>query len=353
MWPQPEHFRSIEDWARRLTQVLQRQNMVKWLAERFEAGSNLTFTYNPRKDTITITGAATGTTDLSYNAGTRLLESSSGNDVTLPLVNSTEAGLAPASGGGTSNFLRADGTWAAPAGGGGALDVEDEGVLEVASATTLNFVGAGVTVTDAGSGVAEVSIPGGGGGNPEGRAHVVPTLTDFTWVNQGAATATQRDYGIVFTAPGNSGANILRLLARAAPSTPYEIRVRLRRLTLFANFHYQMIGFRDSGTGRLVSFSIYNSGVTPISRRDYWTNETTFNATGGDTSWPVWPEWMRIRDDGTNIYGDLSVNGDDWLQQFSLGRTAFAANPNQVWFGSNFFPGTGTSQLQVLSWEAL
>lgn len=29
-------------------------------------------------------------------------------------------GLAPASGGGTSNFLRADGTWAAPAGGGGA-----------------------------------------------------------------------------------------------------------------------------------------------------------------------------------------------------------------------------------------
>jgi hypothetical protein len=29
------------------------------------------------------------------------------------------AGLAPASGGGTSNYLRADGTWAAPSGGGG------------------------------------------------------------------------------------------------------------------------------------------------------------------------------------------------------------------------------------------
>jgi hypothetical protein len=33
---------------------------------------------------------------------------------------STLKGLAPASGGGTANFLRADGTWAAPAGGGGA-----------------------------------------------------------------------------------------------------------------------------------------------------------------------------------------------------------------------------------------
>ena len=33
-------------------------------------------------------------------------------------TNTTE-GVVPASGGGTSNFLRADGTWATPAGGGG------------------------------------------------------------------------------------------------------------------------------------------------------------------------------------------------------------------------------------------
>lgn len=37
----------------------------------------------------------------------------------LDVFTSTLKGLAPASGGGTSNFLRADGTWAAPAGGGG------------------------------------------------------------------------------------------------------------------------------------------------------------------------------------------------------------------------------------------
>jgi hypothetical protein len=60
-------------------------------------------------------------TDLSYDAASRELRSSTGADVTLPLVASGEAGLAPASGGGTSNFLRADGTWAAPAGGGGSF----------------------------------------------------------------------------------------------------------------------------------------------------------------------------------------------------------------------------------------
>jgi len=58
-------------------------------------------------------------TDLGYTAATRELTSSTGTDVILPLFTSTEDGLAPASGGGTTNFLRADGTWAAPAGGGG------------------------------------------------------------------------------------------------------------------------------------------------------------------------------------------------------------------------------------------
>lgn len=58
-------------------------------------------------------------TDLGYTAATRVLTSSTGADVTLPLFSSSDAGLVGASGGGTTNFLRADGTWAAPAGGGG------------------------------------------------------------------------------------------------------------------------------------------------------------------------------------------------------------------------------------------
>ena len=40
----------------------------------------------------------------------------------LPVFTSVAAGVAPASGGGTTNFLRADGTWAAPGGGGSGLN---------------------------------------------------------------------------------------------------------------------------------------------------------------------------------------------------------------------------------------
>jgi hypothetical protein len=66
-----------------------------------------------------IGGGGGGGTDLGYTAATRVLTSSTGADVTLPLFTSSDAGLVSGSGGGTSNFLRADGTWAAPAGGSG------------------------------------------------------------------------------------------------------------------------------------------------------------------------------------------------------------------------------------------
>ncbi len=57
--------------------------------------------------------------DLSYTASTRTISNTAGDDIVLPLVSSAEAGLAPASGGGSANFLRADGVWAVPSGGGG------------------------------------------------------------------------------------------------------------------------------------------------------------------------------------------------------------------------------------------
>lgn len=79
----------------------------------------MAFTFNPFTGNFDVT---TGGTDLSYTASTRILSSSTGTGVTLPTfaTNSTNAGLVPGSStGGTTNFLRADGTWAAPPSGGG------------------------------------------------------------------------------------------------------------------------------------------------------------------------------------------------------------------------------------------
>ena len=59
--------------------------------------------------------------NLSYTASTRVLaiDGTGSTDATLPLFTSTDPGLVPLSGGGTTKFLRADGTWAAAGGGTG------------------------------------------------------------------------------------------------------------------------------------------------------------------------------------------------------------------------------------------
>jgi hypothetical protein len=89
-----------------------------------------------------------GATNLTYTAATRVIASDTGTDATLPLVTTGDAGLAPASGGGTANFLRADGTWAAPSGGGGSVTME-KAVLSAtqANSTTTAAVLTGATFT--------------------------------------------------------------------------------------------------------------------------------------------------------------------------------------------------------------
>ncbi len=160
-----------------------------------------------------------GVTNLGYDAPTRTITSDTGNDTVLPLVTGTEAGLAPASGGGTINFLRADGTWAEPPGGGvgslqgiqgiqgadGAQGIQGEAIqgvqgimgaggqanitwrdegIDVAAAgavSIVDFVGPGVTATFD-TGKLTVDITGGGG---SGSASVTTADTPPAMPNDG------------------------------------------------------------------------------------------------------------------------------------------------------------------------
>ena len=91
------------------------------------------------------------TVDLGYTASTRTVTNTGGTDAVIPEVTSTDAGLAPASGGGTTNFLRADGTWAAPAGGGSAPTLSKSiGIISPTSSedVTMFFTPVAITVSE-------------------------------------------------------------------------------------------------------------------------------------------------------------------------------------------------------------
>jgi hypothetical protein len=64
---------------------------------------------------VDLEGGGGSGANLTWTAATRTVASDTGTDAVITLVTSTDAGLAPLSGGGTTNFLRADATWAAPA----------------------------------------------------------------------------------------------------------------------------------------------------------------------------------------------------------------------------------------------
>lgn len=102
-----------------------------------------------KRATVAVLAGATGT-NLDYDASTRLLSSSTGSDVTLPLVASNAAGMAPQSGGGTANFLRADGTWAAPPSSGGTVtNVTGTAPIQVATGTSTPVVSITTATTGA------------------------------------------------------------------------------------------------------------------------------------------------------------------------------------------------------------
>jgi hypothetical protein len=85
---------------------------------RVNAGGTAMELFTPSFLTSEVDGSTSNELqNVSYTASTRALAISSGTGFTFPLFSSTDAGLVPLSGGGTTNFLRADGTWAAPAGG--------------------------------------------------------------------------------------------------------------------------------------------------------------------------------------------------------------------------------------------
>jgi hypothetical protein len=134
---------------------------------------------------ISTTAAFVGTTNLSYNSTTRKVESDTGTDATLPLFSNTVAGLTGASGGGTVNYLRADGSWAVPPGIGTDLG------YTAATSTITSSTGASVALPNFSS-TNSGFVQGSGGGTTKFLR------ADGNWIELGSSSTS-----ISVTPPSN------------------------------------------------------------------------------------------------------------------------------------------------------
>jgi hypothetical protein len=225
------------------------------------AGANVTLSYNDAGNALTIAAAGGGgATNLSYDAASRTVVSDTGTDAVLPVFTSGNAGLVPASGGGTTAFLRADGTFAVPPGGGAGTDL-----TYVASSRTLeSSTGADVVlplVSGTSPGLAAAPEAGPGRFYAFNDCGQITSGPDFTFAQSGTGAnwtlRTDLPDGGVGWANGNLGTGAINGVALTTGVAALRLGLghaksvaRIRQLLLSdaVTTFSQQVGFIDITT---------------------------------------------------------------------------------------------------------
>lgn len=142
--------------------------------------------------------------------------------------------------------------------------------------TTLNFVGAGVLVTDAGGGVATVSIPGNGSGidiesNGVGLANNPHTTLNFV----GAGVAAVDVGGVAtVTIPGGGGLALQVFTYLVTGLEPDRSELTIALPTARADANYIVI-VQPQGCTAIAAFDVPTTDKTPTQFKAVATGELT------------------------------------------------------------------------------
>jgi hypothetical protein len=174
----------------------------------------------------------------------------------------------------------------------------------------------------------------GGGWAPLVSPLSKPVLSDYTWVNQGTAAATDLSNALLLEQSAVSGNNY-RMLVRAAPATPWTLTIAFQPHTARQSGNAHGLVLRESSTGKFIAMHMIIAALSVT----YYDNPTTTNTTPISGSvgvnylqGPLW--WFRVNDDGTNLAFRVSGNGVVWAQIGSFGRALhLASGPDQIGLG--------------------
>ncbi len=193
------------------------------------------------------------------------------------------------------------------------------------------------------------------------QACTAPVAADFAWSNQ-PTSSTETANGsalIVHTVPIGS----IAWAVRSQDISPNTTLDTLFAVTMnLANFSRCGVGFLESGTSKMVTFTFEATGtIYEIMGTEAWSSFTGF--TGGLTqvnAWGMSPNNIRVRlkYDGTNIYFYTSNDGVSWLEFYRASKTtSFTTAPNKWFYGCDSQNSAttglaGDDYIELLHWLA-
>lgn len=150
-------------------------------------------------------------------------------------------------------------------------------------------------------------------------------VADFSWYNQGAATATDSVNGINLYSPANSpNGYTYKSLLKTVPTAPYKAIANIKYIGPWQPYVCWGMALADND-GKSANFSNQTRDTDPgVGRMQviYMSNETTYGDRWDSTD--IYPniEWFMLEDDGTNRNSYASWDGVNW----SLIRTESRTN---------------------------
>lgn len=163
-----------------------------------------------------------------------------------------------------------------------------------------------------------------------------PTFSTFsTWVNQGSATLTDNADGTITLMVPQNASHSNRGIVKTLPSAPYTITFGVCCTFKPALQAGAGVMLRDSTSGKLYVLAMDYTSRTRLVV-DKWTNVTTWSSTVFASDYfTANILFLRIRNDNTNLYFEISFDGVNFVPVFSEAKTTWLSSADQIGLQGN------------------
>lgn len=176
-----------------------------------------------------------------------------------------------------------------------------------------------------------------------------PTLTAFTWRNQGGATETARTQALFLSAPADSATNTVRGREIAATAAPFSVTIGIvPQITL--NYHSAGLYVTD-GT-KVLTLGVTtpsNGGGLQVASFPSFNAGSSGSQLATTNIQPVGLWYLKVLDDGTNLTWYWSVDGQDFTQIYSAGRTAYLSSISAIGYFASAHNSTTPAGVLLVS----